>query len=188
MIIRTAMTIAALLLVTTACSKETKPAKATAAKTQTALERGQAFLAANEGKPGIITTSTGLQYKVLASGPKDGISPKPGQYVCAHYHGTFLDGKVFDSSFDRDMPVAFRSDQLIGGWVEALQLMRPGDDWQLYVPANLAYGHRGTGDGTIGPDETLIFRVKLIKVLDIDDEKYNRTYRINPTLDCSVVG
>ncbi|MCF6291948.1 MAG: FKBP-type peptidyl-prolyl cis-trans isomerase [Robiginitomaculum sp.] len=138
---------------------------------------------ASDKKP--MTAESGLQYKVLASGPEDGISPTPGQIVCVHYRGTFTSGEEFDSSYSRNLPTAFPSNGVIAGWVEALAMMRPGDKWQLTIPPELAYGSTGTPGGSIGPDETLMFDVELLKVLDISMQEYMQTYRMNPTLDCS---
>ena len=106
------------------------------------------------------TTASGLQYEVLASGT--GAKPGPTDTVTTHYHGTFIDGGVFDSSVDRGEPAEFRVDGVIRGWTEALQLMAVGDKWKLYVPPQLAYGERG--GGRIGPNETLIFEVELLGV------------------------
>ena len=111
------------------------------------------------------TTASGLQYKVLKSG--SGASPKKTDSVKVHYHGTLVDGKVFDSSVQRGEPVTFQVDGVIPGWVEALQLMKVGDKWQLFIPAKLAYGER-IPDPVIGPNATLVFEVEL---LGIEQEK-----------------
>lgn len=124
------------------------------------LERGLAFLAENGKRASVTTTASGLQYEVLASGT--GAKPGPADTVTTHYHGTFIDGRVFDSSVDRGEPAEFRVDGVIRGWTEALQLMAVGDKWKLYVPPQLAYGERG--GGRIGPNETLIFEVELLGV------------------------
>ncbi len=149
------------------------------------LMTGKAFLEENKLLPGVVTTASGLQYKVLKSGPENGAHPAPGQFVCVHYRGTFIGGKEFDSSYARGMPAVFPSDRLIKGWVEALKLMRPGDEWMLYVPSGLAYGTSGTMGGPIGPNQTLIFKINLIRLMDLTPEEYQRTYGANPALDCS---
>ncbi len=127
----------------------------------TPLERGVAFLEENGRRANVVTTPSGLQYEVLESGT--GATPGATDYVTAHYHGTLIDGRVFDSSVQRGQPNEFPVNGVIGGWTEALQLMQVGDKWRLYIPPALAYGKRGAGP-TIGPDETLIFEVELISV------------------------
>ena len=129
------------------------------------LKAGDAFLAENGKKEGVKTTSSGLQYKVLKSGA--GASPKKTETVKVHYHGTLIDGKVFDSSVQRGEPVTFQVDGVIPGWVEALQLMKVGDKWQLFIPSKLAYGE-AIPDPLIGPNATLVFEVEL---LGIEKEK-----------------
>ena len=124
------------------------------------LERGRAFLASNAQREGVTTTASGLQYEVLASG--DGASPKATDRVRTHYHGTLLDGTVFDSSLDRGQPFETTVNGVIKGWQEALQLMRVGDKWKLFVPPELAYGEKGAR--TIGSNETLIFEVELLSI------------------------
>ena len=127
----------------------------------TALARGIAFLAENGKRASVVTTASGLQYEVLASGT--GATPGAEDFVTAHYHGTLVDGHVFDSSVQRGQPIELRVNGVIKGWQEALQMMRVGDKWKLYVPSELAYGKRGQG-ASIGPDETLIFEVELLDV------------------------
>ncbi len=126
------------------------------------LEEGNAFLEKNKAKSGVVTTESGLQYEVIT----EGTGPKPGadDVVKVHYHGTTIDGKVFDSSVDRGEPVEFPVGQVIPGWVEALQLMPVGSKWKIYLPGNLAYGERGAG-GDIGPNSVLIFDVELIDIV-----------------------
>jgi FKBP-type peptidyl-prolyl cis-trans isomerase FklB len=125
------------------------------------LKEGTAFLAANAKKEGVNTTASGLQYKVLKSG--SGKSPAKSDTVKVHYHGTLIDGTVFDSSVERGEPVSFAVNQVIPGWTEALQLMKEGDKWQLFIPSNLAYAERGAG-GKIGPNSALLFDVELLSI------------------------
>ncbi|WP_324670772.1 FKBP-type peptidyl-prolyl cis-trans isomerase [Hymenobacter sp. GOD-10R] len=122
---------------------------------------GEAFLAENKNKPGVTTLPSGLQYEVLTEGT--GKKPTPRSSVTTHYHGTLIDGKVFDSSYQRGQPATFGVNQVIAGWTEALQLMPEGSKWRLYIPSDLAYGKRGAGRD-IGPDSALIFDVELLKV------------------------
>ena len=124
-------------------------------------ELGKTFLADNAKKDGVVVTASGLQYKVIKEG--NGVKPTAPDQVTVHYTGRLIDGTVFDSSVERGMPATFGVTQVIPGWVEALQMMREGDEWQLYIPSELAYGPNGAG-GVIGPDATLIFDVQLIKV------------------------
>lgn len=123
---------------------------------------GLAFLEANKGKPGVVTLPSGLQYKVLRAGTGRH-HPTADSQCSTHYHGTLINGEVFDSSVDRGSPTDFAPNQVIKAWTEALQLMVEGDKWQLYSPSELAYGSRGAG-GKIGPDTVLIFDVELIKI------------------------
>ena len=125
------------------------------------LEKGKSFLAENKNKEGIVELPSGLQYKII----KEGEGPKPAldDKVLCHYHGTLLDGTVFDSSVERGEPIEFPLKGVIKGWTEALQLMNTGSKWILYIPSDLAYGERGAG-GVIGPNETLIFEVELISI------------------------
>lgn len=121
---------------------------------------GEAFLAANKNKDGVKTTPSGLQYKVIKSG--NGATPGPTDNVKANYKGTLLDGTVFDSSSDQGGPVEFPVNHVIKGWTEALQLMKVGDKWQLFIPSNLAYGE--AGNGPIGPNAALVFELELVDV------------------------
>ncbi len=123
---------------------------------------GEAFLAENGKRPEVKTTASGLQYEVIKEG--DGAMPLPTDQVEVHYTGKLIDGTVFDSSEERGMPATFGVTQVIPGWVEALQLMKAGSKWRLYIPSQLAYGPQGAG-GVIGPNATLIFDVELLKVL-----------------------
>lgn len=124
-----------------------------------AKAKAKAFLDENAKRKGVVTTESGLQYEVLVEGK--GEKPKANSKVKVHYHGTKLDGTVFDSSVDRGEPIEFGLDQVIKGWTEGLQLMSPGAKYKLYIPSDLAYGERGAG-GMIGPGETLIFEVELL--------------------------
>ena len=125
---------------------------------------GAEFLAGNAKAPGVVTLPSGLQYKVVRSGPATGPHPRPIDEVKVHYEGKRLDGVVFDSSYERGVPASFQLRGLIPGWVEAMQLMRPGDEWELYVPADLAYGDNQAG-ADIPPGSTLVFKIELIDVL-----------------------
>lgn len=122
---------------------------------------GAAFLVANAKKAGVKTTASGLQYKVLKSG--NGKSPKATDTVKVHYHGTLIDGTVFDSSVDRGEPISFPLNGVIAGWTEGVQLMKEGDKFQFTIPPKLAYGEQGAG-GKIGPNSTLVFEVELLAV------------------------
>jgi FKBP-type peptidyl-prolyl cis-trans isomerase FklB len=125
-------------------------------------QEGDAFLAANKKKDGVKATDSGLQYKVVKKG--DGATPKATDTVKVHYHGTLIDGTVFDSSVERGEPAQFPVNRVIPGWTEALQLMKVGDKYQLYIPSDLAYGERGAG-GDIGPNSVLIFDVELLDIV-----------------------
>lgn len=122
---------------------------------------GESFLGENGKRPEVKTTPSGLQYEVIEEGV--GESPKAEDSVTVHYTGRLIDGTVFDSSIERGEPATFGVTQVIPGWVEALQMMKPGAKWRLFIPSALAYGPNGAG-GVIGPDATLIFDVELIKV------------------------
>jgi len=126
-------------------------------------EEGKAFLETNKAKAGVVTTASGLQYEIL----KEGTGPKPTaqQNVKCHYHGTLINGTVFDSSVDRGEPATFNVSQVIPGWTEALQLMPVGSKWKLYIPGELAYGERGAGKD-IGPNSALIFEVELLEITE----------------------
>jgi FKBP-type peptidyl-prolyl cis-trans isomerase len=125
------------------------------------LAEGEAFLAENGKKKGIVTLPRGLQYQVLRKG--EGQSPKATDRVTVHYRGTFIDGKEFDSSYSQGKPITFVLDKVMKGWTEGLQLMKPGAKWKLFIPAKLAYGVKGLGS-RIPSNSTLIFEVELIFV------------------------
>lgn len=125
------------------------------------LQIGQAFLAENSKKEGVVTLPSGLQYSVITEG--SGRTPAATDQVQCHYHGMLLDGSVFDSSVERGEPAVFAVMEVIAGWVEALQLMKEGSKWRLFIPANLAYGEQGAGN-SIAPNSTLIFDVELIEI------------------------
>ncbi|MBS7663957.1 FKBP-type peptidyl-prolyl cis-trans isomerase [Pseudomonas lalucatii] len=131
------------------------------AKAEAAAGAGKAFLAENAGREGVTVLPSGLQYEVLSSG--EGATPTREDTIRAHYHGTLIDGSVFDSSYERGQPAEFPVGGVIAGWTEALQLMSAGSKWRLYVPSELAYGAQGVG--SIPPHSTLIFDVELLDVL-----------------------
>jgi FKBP-type peptidyl-prolyl cis-trans isomerase FklB len=128
-----------------------------------ARKEGDAFLAANKAKEGVVTLPSGLEYKILTEGT--GPKPTANDTVTCNYRGTLLNGTEFDSSYKRGHPETFPVSGVIKGWTEALQLMPVGSKWQLFIPADMAYGDRGAG-GDIGPGETLIFEVELLSIGD----------------------
>ncbi len=123
---------------------------------------GEAFLAENKKKEGVITLPSGLQYKVIKEGT--GEKPKSTDTVTVNYRGALIDGTEFDSSFRSGQPLTLPVDGVIAGWTEALQLMKTGSKFQLFIPSNLAYGEQGAGRGVIGPNATLIFEVELLSI------------------------
>ncbi|MDG2370903.1 MAG: FKBP-type peptidyl-prolyl cis-trans isomerase [Flavobacteriales bacterium] len=125
------------------------------------IKEGEDFLIKNAKRKNIITLASGLQYEILTKG--NGAKPGPTDKIEAHYHGTLLDGTVFDSSVERGTPIALSVNGVIKGWTEALQLMSVGSKWKLFIPYNLAYGERGAG-ALIKPYSTLIFEVELISI------------------------
>ena len=127
-----------------------------------AIEQGEMFLKMNKERTGVVTLESGLQYEVLNSGT--GRKPKATDRVRCHYEGRLVDGTLFDSSIQRGEPAVFGVNQVIAGWVEALQLMSEGDKWKLFIPYNLGYGEQGAG-GAIPPYSTLVFEVELLEVL-----------------------
>jgi FKBP-type peptidyl-prolyl cis-trans isomerase FklB len=131
-------------------------------------KEGDAFLAANKSKEGVVALPSGLQYKILSAGT--GPKPAASDSVVCNYRGTLIDGKEFDSSYKRGQPATFPVGGVIKGWTEALQLMPVGSKWQLFVPSELAYGDRGTG-ADIGPNSTLIFEVELLSIQSKEKEQ-----------------
>ncbi|MDF1797082.1 MAG: FKBP-type peptidyl-prolyl cis-trans isomerase [Coxiellaceae bacterium] len=125
------------------------------------MKAGQKYLAANKAKSGVVTLPNGLQYKVLT--PGKGAKPKAKDKVTVNYEGKLIGGKVFDSSYKRGKPAQFPVSGVIPGWTQALQMMKTGATWMVYIPPNLAYGVRGV-PGVIGPNQTLIFKVNLVKI------------------------
>ncbi len=125
------------------------------------LKAGQDFLAENKQKPGVTETASGLQYEVITAG--DGPKPTASNTVTCHYHGTLINGTIFDSSVQRGRPASFPLNQVISGWTEGLQLMAQGSKWRFFIPPHLGYGNRQVGP-TIGPNSTLIFEVELIDI------------------------
>ncbi len=122
---------------------------------------GQTFLETNKNKPGVVTLPDGLQYKIIKQG--DGSQPTDNDTVTVNYSGALIDGTEFDSSYKRGEPATFPLNGVIPGWTEALKLMKTGSVWELYIPSSLAYGEQGAPPA-IGPNETLIFKVDLIKI------------------------
>ncbi len=134
---------------------------AQAKKFEKNIGEGKAFLEANAKRPGVKVTASGLQYEVIKEG--DGPMPTASDEVLTHYHGTLINGDVFDSSVERGEPISFGVGGVIKGWTEALQLMKKGSKWKLFIPSELAYGANGAGP-KIGPHTTLIFEVELLKI------------------------
>lgn len=129
---------------------------------QANIEEGRVFLEENAKRPEVVTLESGLQYEILNKA--EGATPKASDQVKVHYHGTLINGDVFDSSVRRGEPATFGVTQVISGWVEALQLMPVGSKWKLFIPSNLAYGAQGAGQ-SIGPHTTLVFEVELIEIV-----------------------
>jgi FKBP-type peptidyl-prolyl cis-trans isomerase FklB len=125
------------------------------------LKAGQDFLQANKLRPGVTALASGLQYEILSEG--SGLKPRASSKVTCHYHGTLIDGTIFDSSVDRGMPATFPLNMVIKGWTEGLQLMPTGSKWRFFIPPDLGYGNRQVS-AEIGPNATLIFDVELIAV------------------------
>lgn len=145
-------------------------------------DAGKDFLQENSKKPGVTTTASGLQYKVVKAG--QGVSPAAADLVKVHYHGTLINGEVFDSSVDRGEPISFALNQVIKGWTEGLQTMKEGGKTILYIPPDIAYGSRSTGP--IPANSTLIFEVELLKVFALNTPKNLaevKAFKITP-MDC----
>ena len=147
------------------------PKAGTAADAAANLAAAKTFMDTNAKQPGVQVTASGLQFKIVRSGPATGLRPQKGDLIKVHYEGKLLDGEVFDSSYDRGAPAAMPLDHLIPGWMEALPLMRPGDEWILYVPPALGYG--AEGQGQIPPNSALIFRIELLGVLPAEGRIQN---------------
>lgn len=135
------------------------------AQAEANMAESEAYLAKNADQEGVTVTDSGLQYRELESG--DGASPEASDSVKVHYEGALIDGTVFDSSFERGEPVTFKVGQVIEGWQEALQLMHVGDTWEIVIPSELAYGDYG--QGPIGPNQALVFKVELLDILADDN-------------------
>lgn len=131
-------------------------------RAQPAAPNPTAFLAGNALAEGVKTLPSGVQYKIIRSGPATGVSPKPEDLVKVNYEGTLLTGEVFDSSYKRGEPVTFQLAKLVQGWIEALQVMKPGDEWIIWVPPHLGYGANRAGP--IPPNSVLVFRLELLAV------------------------
>mmetsp|Transcript_17510 Transcript_17510/g.24799 ORF Transcript_17510/g.24799 Transcript_17510/m.24799 type:complete len:158 (+) Transcript_17510:51-524(+) len=131
-------------------------------------QAGIDFLASNKLKEGVVELPSGLQYQIIKSGPDSGKSPSVSTPCLCHYSGVNIEGKEFDSSFKRGQPATFAPNQVILGWTEAMQMMREGDHWKLFIPSELAYGDRGYND-IITPGAVLIFELQLLQVLDKDE-------------------
>lgn len=125
------------------------------------LKAGEEFLAANKEKPGVVTLPSGLQYEVITEGT--GVKPTASNKVTCHYHGTLIDGKVFDSSVRRGQPATFPLNAVIKGWTEGVQLMSVGSKFRFFIPPHLGYGERGAGSD-IGPNSTILFEVELLGI------------------------
>jgi len=161
--------VAVAALAVSACNRggeKADPAAAAAAQANSQpTPEGQAFLDKTAKEAGVQSTPSGLLYKVVRSGPATGLKPQAGDEVKVHYEGKLIDGQVFDSSYERGQPAAMPLEGLVPAWQEALPMMRPGDEWVLYVPPKLGYGAEGTPGGPIPPNAVLVFRVELIGVL-----------------------
>ena len=153
----------ALLLPLGACNRAGAQAVAPA-ELAAETQKSDAFLAANAKKPGVVVLPSGLQYRVIKAGPVAGPHPAEGDEIKVHYEGKLIDGKVFDSSFERGTPAIMTLARLVPGWMEAIPLMRAGDEWELVLPASLGYGDRGAGED-IPPGATLVFKLQLLGVL-----------------------
>lgn len=164
---RRILALAAVALIAAGCAKggQTAEKAETAPAAAKLSPEAKAFLDKNAKEPGVKVLPSGLQYRIVRSGPATGLRPQETDEVKVHYEGKLLDGRVIDSSYERGAPAAMPLRALIPGWIEALKLMRPGDEWTLYLPPDLAYGEEGAGNGEIPPGSVLIFRIELIDVL-----------------------
>jgi FKBP-type peptidyl-prolyl cis-trans isomerase len=157
------------LLLTLAAAGATLVACGPSKKAQENLSIADAFMAKNAKEPGVVTLPQGLQYKVVREGPQGGMHPTKADEVKVHYEGKLLDGTVFDSSYERGVPAVFPLDGLVSAWVIALQRMKAGDEWILYVPPALGYGD--ADKGAIPPNSVMIFRIELLDVNRIGSGK-----------------
>lgn len=139
-----------------------KPAGTTGASPAANLAAAKAYMVKNATATGVKTTPSGLQYKILTSGPAAGPHPKPTDEVKVNYEGKLTNGTVFDSSYKEGVPITFFLNQVVPGWTEALQLMKPGDVWEIYLPPDLGYGEQDKG--AIPPNSALIFKIELLDV------------------------
>jgi peptidylprolyl isomerase/FKBP-type peptidyl-prolyl cis-trans isomerase FklB len=173
---------AACVLTLSACAADKDPKKPAGA-TSAAPMTDEAFLIANAQAPGVVSFP-GIQYKVLKAGPTSGAHPKRGSLIKAHYEGRLITGEVFDSSYARGKPADFPLRRLITGWQTIVPLMRPGDQWEIYIPAVMAYGEQGTGGGKIPPGATLIFKIELISFTDEEPaaSAQQQAPRTNPSM------
>jgi FKBP-type peptidyl-prolyl cis-trans isomerase len=146
------------ILALSACHPKAQPAKPAADSNANA-----AFMANNSKQPGVVTLPDGLQYKIVTSGPPEGMKPRASDEVKVNYEGALLSGDVFDSSFKRGEPASFPLDEVIPGWTEVMQLMRPGDEWTVWIPPSLGYGSEDKGP--IPANSVLKFRIQLLGVL-----------------------
>jgi FKBP-type peptidyl-prolyl cis-trans isomerase FklB len=162
---RSFLAASSVLLLLAACDRKPKaPPIPSAAELDKSAAEAKAWLEANAKKPGIMTLPSGVQYSISKTGPAGGVSPKPEDEVRVNYEGGLTNGEVFDSSYQRGQPEVFQLGGLIGAWVEALQLMKPGDEWMLYVPPEQGYGVEGSPP-KIPPNSVLVFKIELLGVL-----------------------
>ena len=172
----TAVAILAMGTAAASCGRNDN-AGASAVADEEAQKAAQDFLIKNGKEEGVVTTPSGLQYKVVESGPAGGTSPDSNDLVRVHYEGTLTDGTVFDSSFERGTPAVFSPDAVVPGWTEALQLMKPGDEWLLYLPPALGYGDRQAGP--IPANSVLVFRLKMLDVAAVPGGERNSVRQAN---------
>ena len=168
--------LAAVLALILAASVPAASIPAWAADDALSLAANQAYLAANAKKKGVIVRADGLQFKILQNG--FGKRPTPTDTVTVYYTGQLINGTVFDGT-SAGLPASLKVNQVIGGWIESLLLMREGDHWQLVIPSELGYGSRGAGNGTIPPNQTLVFDLRLVKTTPAP-KKGDKDYRPDP--------